>query len=113
MPEEKPRVVQEYVPGKQVTLAHLIAHPDVRLAEKLGLTAGQAIGIMTITPSEGAIIAADRAVKIAAVEVGFVDRFTGSLVITGPVGAVETALREATAFLGRELGFQAAPLTRS
>ncbi|NPV69159.1 MAG: ethanolamine utilization microcompartment protein EutS [Firmicutes bacterium] len=113
MPEEKPRVVQEYVPGKQVTLAHLIAHPQSNLAEKLGLTAGQAIGIMTITPSEAAIVAADRAVKMAAVEVGFVDRFTGSLVVTGPVSAVETALREATTFLSHELGFQAAPLTRS
>lgn len=113
MPAEKPRVVQEYVPGKQVTLAHLIAHPDARLVEKLGLAGGQAIGIMTITPSEAAIIAADRATKVAAVEVGFVDRFTGSLVITGPVGAVETALREASSFLGRVLGFQAAPLTRS
>ena len=25
---EKQRMIQEYVPGKQVTLAHLIASPD-------------------------------------------------------------------------------------
>lgn len=26
--EEKQRMIQEYVPGKQVTLAHIIASPD-------------------------------------------------------------------------------------
>lgn len=26
---EKERIIQEFVPGKQVTLAHLIAHPAV------------------------------------------------------------------------------------
>jgi len=28
MEQEKQRTIQEYVPGKQVTLAHLIANPD-------------------------------------------------------------------------------------
>ena len=27
MPEEKQRIIQEFVPGKQVTMAHLIANP--------------------------------------------------------------------------------------
>lgn len=27
----KERIIQEYVPGKQVTLAHLIAHPGAEL----------------------------------------------------------------------------------
>ncbi len=26
--EEKQRVIQEYVPGKQITLAHLISNPQ-------------------------------------------------------------------------------------
>lgn len=49
-----PRMVQEYVPGKQITLAHLIAHPVAGLGQKLGLPeeAADAIGILTITPSE-------------------------------------------------------------
>jgi ethanolamine utilization protein EutS len=111
--EEKPRVIQEYVPGKQVTLVHLIAHPDVKLTEKLGLARDTAVGIMTITPSEAAIIAADRALKVAPVEIVFVDRFTGSLVITGPVSALEAALKEANSFLFQQLGFQRAELTRS
>ena len=65
--EEKQRVIQEYVPGKQVTLAHVIANPNKDLYRKLGLTSENmnAIGILTITPSEAAIIAADVATKAA------------------------------------------------
>ncbi|STS92983.1 propanediol utilization polyhedral body protein PduU [Klebsiella variicola] len=45
------RMIQEYVPGKQVTLAHLIANPGKDLFKKLGLPdAVSAIGILTITP---------------------------------------------------------------
>ena len=36
-PETKQRIVQELVPGKQITLAHIIANPDRILYEKLGL----------------------------------------------------------------------------
>lgn len=35
--EGKTRIVQELVPGKQITIAHLIANPDKVLYEKLGL----------------------------------------------------------------------------
>ena len=36
--EHKPeRIVQELVPGKEITIAHLIASPDITLYEKLGL----------------------------------------------------------------------------
>lgn len=35
--EGKTRIVQELVPGKQITIAHLIANPDQILYEKLGL----------------------------------------------------------------------------
>ena len=34
---EKERIIQEFVPGKQVTLAHLIAHPGEELAKKIGV----------------------------------------------------------------------------
>lgn len=34
--EQKQRIVQELVPGKQITLAHIIANPDPVLYEKLG-----------------------------------------------------------------------------
>ena len=65
--EERQRIIQEYVPGKQVTLAHLIAHPTAELCERLGIDQAGAIGILTITPGEGAIIARDVATKAAPV----------------------------------------------
>ena len=34
---DKMRIIQELVPGKQITLAHIIANPDPILYEKLGL----------------------------------------------------------------------------
>ena len=33
--KERDRIIQEYVPGKQVTLAHLIAHPIKIFAKRL------------------------------------------------------------------------------
>lgn len=104
--EGKERIIQEFVPGKQVTLAHVIASPDKDLYGKLGLIDAEgAIGIMTITPSEGAMIAADIASKSADIKVGFVDRFNGSLVITGDVAAVEVAIRDVMAVLCDRMGF--------
>ena len=78
--EGKTRIVQELVPGKQITIAHLIANPDKVLYEKLGLDPSvdysrSAIGVLTISPAETAVIAADIAVKAAGIELGFVDRF--------------------------------------
>ena len=59
------RMIQEYVLGKQVTLAHVIANPGKDLFKKLGLPdTVSAIGILTITPSEASIIACDIATKI-------------------------------------------------
>ena len=59
--EDKQRVIQEYVPGKQTTMAHLIANPKEDLYTKLGVITENrgALGIMTITPSEAAIIGAE------------------------------------------------------
>lgn len=113
MTPEKPRMVQEYVPGKQVTLAHLIANPKKELCEKLGLQDSSAIGILTITPCEAAIIAADVATKAAAVQIGFMDRFTGSLVLVGTVSNVEASLRQVISLLVEGLGFTGAKLTKS
>ena len=110
---DKQRIVQEYVPGKQITLAHVIANPVDDLYRKLGLIDIRgAIGILTITPSEAAIIAADVATKAAAVEIGFLDRFSGSLVISGDVAAVEAALRAVIELLGNVM-LSSTSITRS
>ena len=89
-----PRSIQEYVPGKQVTLAHRNSKPDRMIYKKLGLTDEftEAIGINTITPSESAIIAADICTKAARIKLGFVDRFSGAVVFVGEIGAVDSAL---------------------
>ena len=112
--DEKKRIIQEFVPGKQVTLCHVIASPEDTLYAKLGLIDGRgAIGIMTITPSEAAMIAADVATKSANVSIGFVDRFNGSLVITGDVAAVQSALTEVMNTLCGMMGFASAPITKT
>lgn len=111
---KKERIIQEFVPGKQVTLAHVIPHPVDSLYAKMGLIDGEgAIGIFTITPSEAAIIAADVASKAADVKLGFVDRFNGSLIITGDVAGVEAALHDVMSILCDQMGFTPAPITRS
>lgn len=110
----KERIIQEFVPGKQVTLAHVIPHPVKELYGKMGLIDGKgAIGIFTITPSEAAIIAADVASKAAGIQIGFVDRFNGSLIITGDVADVEAALHDVMGVLCDAMGFARAPITRS
>lgn len=113
--EEISRVVQEYVPGKQVTLAHLIANPVDELYKKLGLVIENkgALGIMTITPSEASIIAADVATKTSDVSIGFIDRFSGSLVIVGSISSVEEALKEVMRVLGENMKFTSTNITRS
>lgn len=112
--ENKERIIQEFVPGKQVTLAHVIASPDKDLYAKMGLIDAEgAIGIMTITPSEAAMIAADVATKAADVRIGFVDRFNGSLIILGDVAGVEVALKDVMNVLCDRMGFAAAPITKT
>ena len=111
---DKQRIIQEFVPGKQVTLAHVVANPDARLYPKIGLPpGGGAIGVMTITPSEASIIAADVATKAAAVELGFVDRFSGSLVVIGRLTDVQSAVESVVSTLCDELGFARPPLTHT
>jgi ethanolamine utilization protein EutS len=107
------RVIEESVPGKQVTIAHVIASPMQDIYERFGIDDKGAIGILTITPYETAIIAADVATKAADVEIGFLDRFTGSLIITGDVQSVETALSAVNDTLKNLLDFTVAPITRT
>ncbi|ADO76429.1 MULTISPECIES: BMC domain-containing protein [Halanaerobium] len=112
---EKQRIIQEFVPGKQVTLAHIIANPQEGIYQKLGLVdqVNDAIGILTITPSEASIIAADVATKAAGIEIGFIDRFSGSLVITGDVASVESSVKEIMNILQNILDFTPAKITRT
>ncbi len=116
--EGKQRIVQELVPGRQITLAHIIANPDPVLYEKLGLDprveySKSAIGVMTISPAETAIIIADIAVKSSGAELGFVDRFSGSLIITGSVSEVESATRSILDYTRSTLGYTVCEITKT
>lgn len=107
------RIIQESVPGKQVTIAHVIASPMPELYERLGIDENGAIGILTLTPYETAMIAADIATKAAHVDIGFLDRFTGSVVISGDVQSVQTALNQVIETLEKLLGFTVVPVTKT
>jgi len=110
----KQRTIQEYVPGKQITLCHIIAKPDYEIYQKLGLNdeVGQAIGILTITPAEAAIIAADTCTKASRIKVGFLDRFSGSVVITGEIYGIESAFNSVLSLFS-QLRFDAVGITKS
>ena len=116
--KNKQRIVQELVPGKQITLAHIIASPDKILYEKLGLNPAidysrAAIGILTVSPAETAIIMADVAMKSAAIDLGFVDRFSGSLIITGTVSEVEASEQAILDYVKNQLGYTVCGVTRT
>ena len=107
------RIIQESVPGKQVTLAHVIASPVTSVYDCLGIENSGAIGILTLSPYETSMIAADIAAKAADVEIGFLDRFTGSVVISGDIQSVETALSEVLDVLENKLDFDVVPVTKT
>ena len=115
--ENKTRIIQELVPGKQITLAHIIANPDDVLYYKLGLDPAEehsgAIGILTLSPAETAIIAGDISIKASGVELGFVDRFSGTVIVTGTVSQVEAALTAVTEYAINKLGFSVCEITRT
>lgn len=116
--DEKQRIVQELVPGKQITIAHIIANPDKILYEKLGLDPSvdyskSAIGILTVSPAETAIILADIALKAAGIDLGFVDRFSGSLIIMGTVSEAEAAMKAILIYADEKLGFTTCDITRT
>ena len=96
---EQIRIVQETVAGKEITFAHVMGGPAPIIYQKLGLNPqldyrSSAIGIMNMTPPESAVIASDIAVKSGNVYLGFADRFTGTLIITGEISDVMSAMTE-------------------
>ena len=115
---EKQRIIQELVPGKQITLCHIIANPDAILYQKLGLDPAveysrSAIGILTLTPAETAIIAGDIAIKSSGATLGFVDRFSGTVILTGTYSEVDSSLRAVTQYAEETLGFTVCNITKT
>ncbi|WP_294475581.1 BMC domain-containing protein [uncultured Intestinimonas sp.] len=111
------RIVQESVAGKEITFAHVIGGPAPIIYQKLGLNpaidyGSSAIGIMNMTPPESAVIAADIAVKSGDVYLGFADRFTGTVIITGEIADVTAALTEIVDYFRDDLGYVVCKITK-
>lgn len=111
---KKLRITRLRIPGKEVCLAHVISSPQSPVYQNLGLHIGvhegedhrgESIGLIRFTPWEAAVVAADVAMKSADVQIGFMDRFCGSLILTGGLSEVETAVEEVVRFFREELGF--------
>ena len=115
--DEQIRIVQETVAGKEITFAHVMGGPAPIVYQKLGLNpqvdySSSAIGIMNMTPPESAVIASDIAVKSGNIYLGFADRFTGTLIITGEISDVESALTEIVNFFRDEMGYVVCKITK-
>lgn len=111
---KKLRMTRMRVPGREVCLAHVLTPADKCIYQNLALHigvhdgedhTGETIGMIRFTPWEAVVVAADVAVKSADVQIGFMDRFCGSLILTGGLSQVQTAVEEVVRFFREELNF--------
>lgn len=116
------RMTRLRVPGKEVCLAHVMTPTQDCIYQNLGLHIGihegedhkgDAIGMIRFTPWESVVVAADVALKSAQVQIGFMDRFCGSLILCGGLAEVQTAVEEIVRFFGEELGFRICHIHKS
>ena len=110
------RMTRLRIPGREVCLAHILTPIDDSIYKNLGLHigvhegedhTGEAIGLIRFTPWEAVVAAADVAMKAADIEIGFMDRFCGSLIITGRLSQVKTAVESTVSYFRDEVGFRA------
>lgn len=116
------RMTRVRVPGKEVCMAHIIRTADRCVYRNLALHigvhegedhTGESIGLIRFTPWEAVVAAADIAVKSADVEIGFMDRFCGTLILLGDLASVQTAVEEVVRFFNEKLGFRTCEVHRS
>ena len=119
---KKLRMTRGRVPGKSIDFAHVFTPSDPSVYQNLALHigvhegedhTGESIGIIRITPWEAIVVATDVAVKAADVEVGFMDRFSGALIILGGLSQVLTAIEEVVRFFRDELNFNVCEIHKS
>ena len=119
---KKLRMTRVRVPGKSIDFAHVFTPSDPSVYQNLALHigvhegedhTGESIGIIRITPWEAIVVATDVAVKAADVEVGFMDRFSGALIILGGLSQVLTAIEEVVRFFRDELNFTVCEIHKS
>ena len=111
---KKLRMTRVRVPGKEVCLAHIINPSDPCIYQNLALHigvhegedhTGETLGLIRFTPWESVVVAADVATKSADVQVCFMDRFCGALIISGQLADVQSAIESVLQFFDEELGF--------
>ena len=119
---KKLRLTRVRVPGKSLDFAHVITPSDPTVYQNLALNigvhegedhTGESIGIMRVTPWEAIVVATDVAVKAADVQVGFMDRFSGALIILGGRWQGMTAVEEVVKFFRDELHFDVCEIHKS
>ena len=119
---KKLRITRLRIPGKEVCLAHVIGVSQSCVYQNLGLHIGvhegedhrgESIGLIRFTPWEAVVVAADVAMKSADVQIGFMDRFCGSLILTGGLSEVQTAVEEVVRFFREVLDFQVCKIHRN
>ena len=115
------RMTRMRVPAKEVCLAHVLNPTEERIYQNLALHigvhegenhTGEALGLVRFTPWEAVVVAADVAVKSADVQLMFMDRFCGSLIVSGKIAEVQTAVEAVVKYFG-DLGFGTCKIHRS
>ena len=118
----KLRMTRVRVPGRSIDFAHVFTPSDSVVYKNLALDigvhegedhTGQSIGIIRMTPWEAVVVATDVAVKAADIEVGFMARFGGALIILGGLSQVLTAIEEVVRFFRDELNFDVCEIHKS
>lgn len=115
------RMTRLRVPAKEVCLAHILNPSEERIYHNLALHigvhegedhTGEALGLIRFTPWEAVVVAADVAVKSADVQLMFMDRFCGSLIVSGKLTEVQTAVESVVEYFG-EIGFGTCKIHKS
>ena len=115
------RMTRVRVPAKEVCLAHVLNPSEERIYHNLALHigvhegeehTGEALGLIRFTPWEAVVVAADVAVKSADVQLCFMDRFCGSLIVSGKLTEVQTAVESVVEYFD-EIGFGTCKIHKS
>lgn len=115
------RMTRIRVPSKEVVLAHMVSPSDSQIYHTLGLHigvhegedhTGETLGLMRFTPWEAVVVAADIAAKSGNVEVCFMDRFCGALIISGSFSEVQSSMEEVLRFFREDLEFTTCKICR-
>lgn len=112
MPNEANTGTRACASGRQVAVVHLTVHPATRICEKAGIPDMDAVGILTLMPGKTTIIIGDMTVRSVDMNVTFLDRFSGTLVLYSSVGMAEQALTQVDDVLNRLLQLVVCPVTR-